>query len=124
MKVVGLALIGALLGPIGPAHAANVIASTLLQSDAFTQLACYVRNVGAAPIGVNVQLYAQDGSSIAPTFENCNAVVLDGGRTCVVLANPSGDGACTATASGSAKNLRGTLEVRYGGKVVTTQDLR
>jgi hypothetical protein len=109
-----LVMTALLVGTTGRAHAAQTISSPLVLWTG--QLGCYVRNVGATPITVNVQLIAIDGTAITPTFEDCNAAALAGGATCVVLASPATTAwaACSATASRSAKNLRGTLELRYG----------
>ena len=110
----------------GRADAAQTISSPLLVWSG--QLGCYVRNVGVTPVSVTVQLLGADGTAIAPTFEDCSAGPLAGGFTCAVLAaGPPSTflAACSATAAGSAKSLRGTLEVRYGpsGNVRMAEEL-
>ena len=90
------------------------------------QDACYVRNVGARPVALNVRITGEDGSTFTPDFQSCNDAPLDPGRTCVVLATRpvTGFSACSATTPGSAKSLRGTLETRLNLGIVSAQDLR
>jgi hypothetical protein len=110
-----LAVTGCLLGIAGPARADQTISSPLLPWSG--QLACYVRNVGKTPVTVNVQLFGSDAIAITPTFDDCNDGPLASGVTCVLLRDAPPTiftAACSATTSGRAKNLRGTLEMRYG----------
>ena len=116
----------------GLAEAAQTISSAAIPVTTLPDnFACYVRNVGRTPVSVTVQIVNSSGTMVHPDFDNCTAVPLAGGRNCVVLASglTSDLFACSATASGSAKNLRGTLELRrllFGGgvEVEAADDLR
>jgi hypothetical protein len=111
----GVALGLALLSSTGFAHAGQTIASppVLHGGGQLATTACYVRNVGTRPVSVTVQITDEAGASLTPSFQNCNTPLLPG-RTCVVLAGNGGGEftGCSATASGSAKYLRGTMESR------------
>jgi hypothetical protein len=111
------AVIAVLLSSAGGfAHAAQTISSPPVSAHVQNaQGACYVRNVGSIPVTVKVEISRADGTARVPSFQNCNDHPLAPGTTCVVLA-PLVDfhfwWGCSATASISAKNLRGTMEVR------------
>ena len=122
-----------LLGAAGLAQASGSIATATIYSPLPVSTgACYIRNVGKTPVTLNVQISGYfDGSNLVPSFQNCNDAPLPAGATCVVLVDLSGgsQAGCVATAtSGSAKNLRGTLELRSssggGLHVVDASDLR
>ena len=129
-----LAAVGALLGAAGFASAAQPIVSGALQTGDDTAGACYVRNVGRAPITVRVALLENFSAGfIAPDVDTCDSEApLGPGRTCAVLANTLPADVtfeCSATAvSGSTKNLRASAELRFvdrdGLVFAAAQDLR
>ena len=105
-----------LLGLTGLAHAGQTIASPVLPvpSQFDYSATCYVRNVGTTPVSVTVHIFRADGSQVTPAFENCNSAPLGAGKNCVVGVAENGELlGCSATATGLAKYLRGTMEVRY-----------
>lgn len=126
-----LAALAWLAGTAGVSQAAT-IASLDLPTTTNTAGACYLRNVGTQPIAVELEaLLNHTPGFIAPTFQNCNDVPLAAGRTCVLLVDDLPDDvafACSAVVNGSARNLRGSIEVRAittaGPKVTLTGDLR
>jgi len=126
----GFVILGVLLSTPGFALAGKTIASPPVFCGVLPspQAACYIRNVGPLPVAITVQVTGENGTPRVPSFENCNGSPLAAGRTCVVLAplvEYTQFAACSATASGSAKRLRGTVEVRDGFfTVVSAQDLR
>src|SRR5215510_14962043 len=123
---VGVALGLSLLSSTGFAHAGQTIASPPVLQHALSGAACYVRNVGTRPVSVTVQITNEAGASLTPSFQNCDVPILPG-RTCVVLAvnGRGGFAGCSAMASGSAKQLRGTMESRDSNlDVVHAEDLR
>jgi hypothetical protein len=78
--------------------------------------ACYIRNVGTRPISVQLSplINFTPGFRTAD-FENCSDVLLQPGKTCVLLMDDLDDDvtfACSAVIDGSAKNVRGSIEVR------------
>lgn len=93
--------------------------------------ACYVRNVGKGPVAVQVKFSQNFGSDLPASFQNCNQAPLPPGRTCVALINDLPDDvvfSCSATITGSAKNVRATIEQRgitvNGFEVIAAEDLR
>jgi len=93
--------------------------------------ACYVRNVGKTPAGVNVKFFQNFGVELASSFQNCNQAPLPPGRTCVALINDLPDDvvfSCSATIAGSAKNIRASIEQRgitvNGLEVLLAEELR
>jgi len=122
---VGVAMAAGLFGLTEVTYAGQTIASAPVLNN--TTVACYVRNVGTIPVSITVLITDETGTPLLnPSFQNCD-VPLAPGRTCVVLA---GSGAaflaCSATvSSGSARNLRGTVEARSAGLHVThAEELR
>jgi hypothetical protein len=121
-----------LLGTVGASHAAQTIISAGLPTTTNTSGACYIRNVGTRPVTIELKALINYSSAfIQPSFENCNAAPLAPGKTCVLLLNDLDDGvsfACSAAIGGSAKNVRGSVEVRAltaaGPKVVLSERLR
>ena len=113
------------------AHAADITSSGL-PTTTNTAGACYVRNVGKGPIGVQLRaLLNFSPGFITPSFENCSTAPLAPGRTCVLLVDDLPDDvrfACSATVAGNARNVRGSIEVRAitpnGPKVVLADELR
>ena len=68
---------------------------------------------------------------VTPSFQNCNDGPLAAGRTCVLLMDSLDDDvtfACSAVLSGSAKDVRGSVEIREitqsGLSVVAADELR
>jgi hypothetical protein len=96
-------------------HAAQTITSPGLPTGTNTAGACYIRNVGATPVSLQVTaLLNFSPGFITPSFQNCNDAPLPAGRTCVLLVNDLPDDvafSCSAVAS-SAKNLRAAAELR------------
>ena len=120
-----------LLGLAATAHAGQRIISTSLRTGVGTAGACYIRNVGKTPVPVQVEMYQNAGFPIIISFQNCNDAPLPPGRTCVVIANDLPDDVtfqCSVEAAGSAKNLRGQVELRAitpsGLQVILSDDLR
>ncbi|HEY8515546.1 MAG TPA: hypothetical protein VIS07_08535 [Candidatus Binatia bacterium] len=108
-------------------HATDFVGGSMLGNAA----ACYVRNVGKKPVKLEVKFQQNFGSDLPSSFQNCNAVPLAPGRTCVALINDLPDDVafgCTAVVSGSAKNVRASVEFRaltvFGQKVLVAEDLR
>ena len=133
MKTQASRLVAAVLFSLGGlAEAAQTISSAAIPVTTLPDnLACYVRNIGDKPVSVTVQIVNSSGAVVSPAFQNCNGAPLAAGRTCVVLVSAVTNDlfACSATASGSAKNLRGTMELRrslFGGgvEVEAADDLR
>lgn len=119
------------LAAAGPALAGQRISTPALPTEVDNAGACYIRNVGPVPVSLQAHLYQYFGSDLAPTFDGCNGVPLAPGRTCALLVNDLPDDvvvACAADAAGSARNLRGTLELRNitpsGLRVLIAADLR
>jgi hypothetical protein len=112
-------------------HAGQRIISTSLRTGVDTAGACYIRNVGKTAIPVQVEMYQNAGFPMIISFQNCNDVPLAAGRTCVVLVNDLPDDVtfqCSAVAAGSAKNLRGNVELRAitpsGLRVLISDEVR
>jgi hypothetical protein len=104
-----------LVGMASAAQAGQTIASPTFRTGVDNGGACYVRNVGRVPVSVQVKISQNFGADLLPSFQSCNQAPLAPGRTCVALVADLPDDvtfACSATASGSAKYLRGTLELR------------
>jgi hypothetical protein len=110
-----------LLSLTGIAHAGQIASPPVFSG----HIACYIRNVGTQTVSVTVQITGEDGSAIAPSFQNCD-VPLAPGVTCVVLAeSPSSRPGCSATAASGVGTLRGTIETRDDNfNVITGLDLR
>lgn len=121
--------IAVLLGITGLSYAAQVT-SPLLPTGTGTSGACYIRNVGSSPISLQATIFQNVDFPVIVNFQNCNNAPLPAGRTCVVLVNDLPDDvffSCSAVVSGSAKNLRGTVEVRDISptlKVLAAEELR
>jgi hypothetical protein len=129
-----------LLGITSFSHAATINSPALptLHSTTFeggelieTGGACYIRNVGPTPIAVEVKFFQNFGVELDPGFQNCNDAPLAAGRTCVLIVSNLPDDvvfSCSAKTAGSAKNLRGILEMRghtaNGLKVILAEELR
>jgi hypothetical protein len=104
----------AVIAVAATASAGGTIATTLLQVGVGIDGACYVRNVGSKAESITVEVDDTE-DRLGPTFDSCDGAPLGAGTTCVVLfrRGPFRHVGCSATTrSGSAKNLRGTLEIR------------
>jgi hypothetical protein len=104
-----------LLGITGLVHAGQIASPPVPSSNSYSAI-CYVRNVGAAPIAVNVQIVNTAGAALTTNFDNCNTGSLAPGLSCAVQTADAAlvlYAACSATTSGSVKKLRGSFEVRY-----------
>ncbi len=111
------------------ATAASTLAAPHIAGGANVAAACYLRNVGAKPVTVTVALVDGNGAAIETNFDGCNAAPLGGGQTCALLVNAlsTTSFACTVTTNGSAKNLRGSMELRdvvHALRVIHAEDLR
>ena len=120
-----------LLGIAGYSHAAQTIVSAGLPTDTNTAGACYVRNIGTRPVSVNLTASVNYTAPVQPGFENCSQEPRDPGRSCVLLVDGLDNSvtfACAAVIGGSAKNVRGNVEVRQitsaGLKVVAAETMR
>ena len=95
--------------------------------------ACYIRNVGTRPISVQLSplINFTPGFRTAD-FENCSDRLLQPGETCVLLMNTLDADvtfACSALIAGSAKNVRGSIEIRSilpggGAQTILADELR
>ena len=120
-----------LFGIAGYSHAAQTIVSAGLPTGTNTAGACYVRNIGTRPVSVNLTASVNYTAPVQPTFESCSQAPLDPGRSCVLLVDGLDNSvtfACAAAIGGSAKNVRGNVEVRLitpaGLKVVAAETMR
>lgn len=98
-----------LLGLSLPAHAAQTIASpAIFGSNLQDRAQCIVRNTGASPIAVTVTIFNEAGTAVATSL--CGGSITPG-HNCSAFANIANGVAyaCSATAAGNAKNLRGSL---------------
>jgi len=119
-------------GIAGVSHAAQTITSPALPTVTNTAAACYLRNVGTRPVSVQLMALTNFTPGITtPSFENCNEAPLAPGKSCVLLMNDLDDDvnfACTAAVSGSARDVRGAVEIRQitagGLRVVLSADLQ
>jgi hypothetical protein len=110
-----LALVASSLAVAAPSPAGQRISSPALPTEVNNASACYIRNVGPVPVSLQAKLYQYFGSDLAPSYDGCNGTPLAPGRSCVLLVNDLPDDvivACAADVAGSAKFLRGTLELR------------
>lgn len=104
-----LPLAALLLGLSLPAHAAQTIASpTIFGSNLQDRAQCIVRNTGASPVPVTITIFTESGTALATSV--CAGGITPG-HNCSAFANIANGVAyaCSATAEGSAKNLRGSL---------------
>jgi hypothetical protein len=120
----------ALLGLTSLAPAAQLL-SPPLATGVNAAGACYFRNVGPTPITLHVKALSNfTPDFITPDFQNCNDAPLAAGHTCVLLVDDLPDDttfACAAKVTGSAKNLRTSIEIRdlgNGLKVLLADQLR
>ena len=105
-----LAAAACLLALGGAAHAAQTIASSAMFGGSLQDRAqCIVRNVGTSPVSVTVTIFDESGNAV-PASNFCTSP-LGPGDNCSVFASISNGVAyaCSATAAGSAKSLRGSL---------------
>jgi hypothetical protein len=112
-----LTALAVLSGGAGLAHASQIITSPPLQTVENTAGACYIRNVGTRPISVQLSPLINFTPGVRTAdFENCSDVLLPPGKTCVLLMNTLDADvtfACSALiVGGSAKSVRGSIEVR------------
>jgi hypothetical protein len=119
-----------LLGITSLAQAAQIV-SPPLPTGTNAAGVCYLRNVGASPIALQVMALSNFVPNfITPDFQNCNDAPLAAGQTCVLVVSDLPDDttfACAADITGSAKNLRATVEIRdlgNGQKVLLADKLR
>lgn len=130
-----LTALACLTSGAGMAHAAQTIASAPLWTGLSHAGACYIRNVGTRPVSLTVSplINFTPGFRTAD-FDNCNnndGVPLQPGHTCVLLMNALDDDvtfACSAVVNGSAKNVRGNVEIREsvtgGQRVIAADEMR
>ena len=127
-----LTALACLTAGAGTAHAAQTIASAPLWTGLSHAGACYVRNVGTRPIAVQISTLINFTAGFrTPDFEDCNEAPLQPGHTCVALLNALDDDvtfACSAVVTGSAKNVRGNVEIREsvtgGQQVIAADEMR
>jgi hypothetical protein len=128
-----LATIVLLLGGTSAAHAAQTLVSAALPTPSGTGGACYIRNVGRAPISLQAAMLENfTPGFIAPDVDTCSDTPLAAGKTCVLLVNDLPDDVtfeCSAqVTAGSVKNLRGTAELRQisdvAQTVIAAQDMK
>lgn len=104
-----LAAAALLLGSSISAHAAQAIHSpTIFGSNLQDRAQCIVRNTGTPPIPVTITIFTESGSAVATS--TCSGSITPG-HNCSAFANIANGVAyaCSATAGGSAKALRGSL---------------
>jgi len=131
-----LTALACLTSGAGMAHAAQTIASAPLWTGLSHAGACYIRNVGTRPIQVQISplINFTPGFRTAD-FNNCSngndGLPLEPGHTCVLLMNALDDDvtfACSAVVSGSARNVRGNVEIREsitgGQQVIAADEMR
>lgn len=105
-----LTTIACFFGVTSLSHAAQTIASPTIfgaHTQEFAQ--CIIGNLGAESVSVDVHIFDESGN-VVPASSSCGAPV-EAKFVCSVFA-PISFGvayACSATSSGSAKKLRGTL---------------
>lgn len=98
-----------LLGLALPAHAAQTIASpAIFGSNLQDRAQCIVRNTGSSPVPVTITIFTESGTALASSV--CAGGITPG-HSCSAFANITNGAAyaCSATATGSAKALRGSL---------------
>jgi hypothetical protein len=107
---VALTAIACLLGLAGVSHAGQIASPAIY--GAFTQkkAQCFIGNTGTSPIPVKVNILDESGN-VVPSGSSCGSAV-EAGFICSVFVNSIPNGvafACSATTSGSASKLRGSL---------------
>jgi hypothetical protein len=121
-----------LVGMAALSHAATIASPPLLSGQVADAAACYVRNVGPKPVTLQVKIVNAADDLQPASLNTCNPSPLAPGVTCVVLApslsTTNTAFSCIAVASGSKRNLRGTMELRdssaSGLTVLIAADLR
>jgi hypothetical protein len=114
-----------LLGTSVVAHATILASSSIYGGTIQDTALCYVFNAGTTVIHfTSNQIIRQDGVSLSLTFDNCST--LGPGDTCVIAAaiGNSFTHACKFVFPESKTNIRGSLEIRDGGTVLTNIELR
>lgn len=121
----------ALVGTAAVSHAAQKIVSTSMRTGTNTAGACYIRNAGKSQVVLTEAEMSQNGFPMIINVNNCNGATLAPGQTCVIIANDLPDDVpfqCSATSAGSAKYLRGIVELRAitgsGLRVILADELR
>ncbi len=116
---------------IAAVSSAGTIASPAIPTGPYNNAgACYIRNAGSDPVLLTVAMTRGDGTAIPANFDGCSGNALAAGVTCVVLVYDLPDNvsfACSATADGKTKELRGTVELREISpllRVIAAADLR
>ena len=102
-----LSIAGCVVALAGPAHAGQTIASSTIYG-AFNQdtAECIVRNVGKSNVTVDVNIFDESGNPLSGGG-NCAAPILPGDYCFKRAPISSGVAyACSATPSGSARDLR------------------
>jgi hypothetical protein len=100
----------ALLGIASVANAGQTIASSaIFAGTAQNKARCIVRNTSSVPMQVTVQIFNESGQAIAGG--SCGTVTP--GHNCSAFANIANGvaHACSASTTGSAKALRGSLVI-------------
>jgi hypothetical protein len=106
-----LTLIVCVFGLASVSQAAQMIASPVIFSASYQIKAeCFIRNIGTTQVSVGVSIVNESGSAIAGT-SSCLAPLAAGASCSVSASIGNAAYACSATTSGSAKNLRGILIV-------------
>ncbi|HEY8515547.1 MAG TPA: hypothetical protein VIS07_08540 [Candidatus Binatia bacterium] len=111
-KLILMSAAASMLGLHGVAHAAQTISSpAAFGGNVQNRAQCIVRNVGKTPTSVTVTIHDEAGNAL-PGSNFCGAP-LQPGDNCSVFANIGNNAAyaCSATTSGNAKHLRGTLVI-------------
>lgn len=105
-----LTAIACLLGLTNLSHADQTIASpAIFGSFAQDRARCIIGNMGTTPVSVDVHIFDESGN-VVPASTSCLSPVEPNFICSVTATISSGVAyACSATASGKAKKLRGTL---------------
>src|SRR5262245_65518192 len=131
-----LTALALLSGGAGRAPAPQILTRPPLQTVENTAGACYIRNVGTRPISVQISplINFTPGFRTAD-FNDCSngndGLPLQPGHTCVLLMNTLDADvtfACSAVVVGSARNVRGNVEIREsvtaGQHVIAADEMR
>ncbi len=123
--LITLTAVVCLLGSTALAHAAKTLASAAIYgASTQDQAGCFIGNEGTTPIGVDLRIFDESGNALT-SGSSCGGVVQPG-FICSVFVNISSGVAyaCSATATGSTKKLRGSLVLFDAGVPLRSTDLR
>ncbi len=107
-----LAVVACLVGSASLARAGQTLASpTVFGATNQNSAQCTIRNVGNSSIPVSINIVDESGVPLLSTNSCGTPAVVTPGHACIVTAQISSGAAyaCSATASGSVKKLRGIL---------------